>query len=118
MEEIESSDGGVCFGLLHSSRSRSLAHWNSTSRPAASAGNVRSMGGTPGFSSTERMDARSMSSSAAAPASRKGQLRNRLRANLRKRSRPVYFTGLSGHGIQHCLGNKCERSLGADQAGG
>jgi hypothetical protein len=70
--------------------------WNSTSRPAAGSGRVRSAAGTPGTSSTERSAARSISSSAAAPAAANGAIDRHAAAMSGKSSSPVYLTGRSG----------------------
>jgi len=72
------------------------AAWNSASRAATPAGSVRMCAGIPGWFSMARRVARSISSRAAAPASRKGMMAvqaARMSGNSRK---PVTFTGRSG----------------------
>ena len=64
--------------------------------PAASGPSAAIDAGTPGILSTERSEARSMSSMAAAPAAASGTTASAAVSMCGKSSRPVYFTGRSG----------------------
>ena len=91
------------------------APWNSTSRAAAPSGSALMPGGMPGWFSTERSEARSSSSSAAAPASRRGTMAAQAACRSGKSRKPVTFTGRSGTDLQHRLGDEGQGAFGAHQ---
>ena len=77
-------------------RMDSSVPWNSASRAAAPSGRSLMFGGMPGWSWTERREARSSISRAAAPASRSGTMAAQAACRSGNSRKPVTFTGRSG----------------------
>ena len=69
---------------------------------------------TPGWSSIDRSDARSISSRARAPVSRSGAMAAHARGTSPKKSKTGVLDRVVGNGAEHRLGDKPEGALGPD----